>query len=226
MFRQSYESGVGFISMKKASKFQDCMKGFSTDYWLNTIAPKDVIELDEEQIMRTIDPSIVSSYNIMKRQVFGLVNRDARIERARQIFIELVRKNPDVLEFHCAVQHADESGITQYTWNDVEAQWEALRQAAKNKEYDEVFGRLNELITQTTIRQRQIYERGKVAEQAVAKKVGTTTISPTVPTFKYTPSGVPLFVLGEVGFCCGLGCGLGCGDNKMCPCKGRFPNEG
>lgn len=191
----------------KATKMESCLKWWS-DSNLRSIAGGRVVPISLEDIYRQY-PQYRSLFSVLQTNVGGdflglkhLIDVGSRMYKMQSHFVRFARQansEMDLFVAQCAAQHRDETGVP-FTQEQIAPIWESLREQARQMEYnetmDEVYRRLNSYIGQAEAAR----QRGMVYQQAL--KVGKTEVSPVKATFKYTPSGVPLAVLGEVG-CCG-----------------------
>lgn len=201
---------------KKATKMESCMKWWTSSNLYNW-GPSDVIPIDLDRVFNDIFGKLQLQYKIsfdvfskvvkrdLKNEVIGFTDKNARLNRAKAIFIGMAYANSDMFRIQCAAQHRDETGAPPELLDQVTRMWNQMREAAKQKEFDEVLSgferRIKELILTLERSMISVHERGKVFKQALLS--GKTVVEFGKATFKYTPSGIPLAVVGELPCCCG-----------------------
>ncbi len=200
-----FNSIIGGI-FKKATKMESCMKWWTYSNLYN-IGPSDVIPINVDEMMKKLPVQYQFSYDIIKRNLVGLFDKAGRLNRARAIFVNLAYANSDIFQAQCVAQHRDETGAPPEMLAQVGRVWDAMREVAKQQEYNQTFDEFEKKVEGLVSSMVAVSERGKVYKKAIT--AGKIVVDPTKPTFKYTPSGIPLAVVGDLPCCC----------------HRRFPNE-
>jgi hypothetical protein len=192
---------------KKATKMESCMKWWSDDNLRSIAGSVKPISLDD--VYRQY-PQYSQLFSVLRASGGGdflglrqLISSGARVYKMQNYFIQYARQanaENNLFEVYCAAQHRDETGVP-FTTDVLAPIWQSIREAASQREYDEtmdeVYKRLDSYIKPAL----EAQQRGQVYTQTL--KVGKTEVSPVKATFKYTPSGVPLAVVGELPCQCG-----------------------
>lgn len=197
---------VGSISKvfglgKKKSAFEKCLENWTVNS-VYSLGPVDVIPIDIDKLLKQANVQYRYAYSTIHSIAREWLDQNKRLNKARNNFVKIYFSNPDhydLSQAYCAVSRGGvpiPPGMTEQITNVIKQ----IQEMAKQQEYNETFDLIENKLEEIVKTMRDIQERGTIEKQAL--KSSKTVVIPTKPTFKYSPSGVPLMVLGGLPRCC------------------------
>jgi hypothetical protein len=126
----------------KATHMGDCMKWWSDSNIRGMAAGVEPYAFDFHDYMMHEFPQFLRQYQVMqaggewaKVGIDSLIGGVSRRGRISNIFLRLVRSNPDLMTLQCAVRERAETGFTQFNQAQVDEIWAAARESARQEEY-------------------------------------------------------------------------------------------
>lgn len=138
---------------KKATHMGDCMKWWSDSNIRGMVGGIQPYPFSFQDYMMKNFPQFLRQYQIKQADgtwasvgVDNLLNAGNRRARIANIFIGLVRSNPDIMKLQCAVQHRGETGYTGHTQAQVNEIWDQIKEVARQQEYSTIAEEVDKLV--------------------------------------------------------------------------------
>jgi len=138
---------------KKATRMGDCMKWWSDSNIRGMVSGLQPYPFSFEDYMMKNFPQFLRQYQIKQADgswarvgIDSLLNRGSRQARIANIFVRLVKQNPEIMQLQCAVQERAETGYTEYSQTQVNEYWNNFKEAARQEEYGNLQSEVDRLV--------------------------------------------------------------------------------